>query len=205
MADNLCTLTDVKLQARITDTNDDVFLQALIDRCSAYIEGYTGRKLVPDDAATYVFDTSAGWSLYVPRGIRTVTSMGVASTHQPDSGGAYTTVTAADRLLRPKAVDLPLGWPPTEVRISRAATSVARFYDAENGCTITGNFGFAAVPADIAAVTVDAVIAAWSHRRDGSSSVIGADAAAGVPWKDYFGPDSPQRQTLDRYAYTAVT
>lgn len=205
MADQLCTSTDVKLQAKITDALDDTFISALIDRCSAFIETYTGRKLVPEAGVTYVFDTEFGWSLMVPRGLRAITSMGVASTHQPDSGGTYTTVTAADRLLRPKAGDLPVGWPPTEVRISRAATSVARFTDAENGCTITGDWGFAATPDDVKQVCIDAVVAAYAHRRDGASSVIGADAAASVPWSLYFGPGSPQRATLDRYAYTAIT
>lgn len=205
MADQLCTATDVKTQAKINDALDDAFISSLIDRCSAFIEGYTLRKFVPDDAATYVFDTEYGTTLFIPRGIRVITSMGVATTHQPDSGGTYTTVPAADRLLRPKPVDLPLGWPPTEVRISRAALTVPLFASVENGCTITGNFGFAATPDDIKQVTIDAVIAAWSHRRDGASSVIGADAAAAVPWSQYFGPDSPQRATLDRYAFQAIT
>lgn len=204
MADQLCTTAEVKAQADISDATDDTFIGSLIDRCSAWVQSYTGRKLVPEAGATYVFDTAPGYSLYLPRGLRTVTSLGVASTHQPDSGGTYTTVPAADRLLRPKAGDLPPGWPPTELRISRASTSVRMFSAAENGATITGDWGFAATPDDVKAVVIDAVIAAYSHRRDGASSVIGADAAAAVPWSQFFGPDSPQRATVDRYRYLAI-
>src|SRR5262245_19907386 len=119
MADQLCTTTKVKTRRWITDATDDTLISELIDQVSAWIQGYTGRKLVPEAAATYVFDTHAGYVLRIPRGIRTITSMGVASGHQPDSGGTYTTVTAADRLLRPKAEAAPEGWPFTEVRISR--------------------------------------------------------------------------------------
>jgi hypothetical protein len=205
MADQLCTTAQVKLRvfpAGVTDTADDVLISELIDQVSAWIQSYTGRKFVPDNAATYVFDTQAGYVLYVPRGIRLITSIGYASlSHQPDSGGVYTTLAAADYLLRPRPpAD---GWPYTEVHLSRATTRV--FGTIENGVTITGNFGFATTPLDITAVCIDAVVAAYNVRKMGASGVIGVDEIAVPPWSQFFGKGSPQRGTLDRYAYRAIS
>jgi hypothetical protein len=207
MVDELCTTAQVK--ARIIggpdDAVDDALILELIQQVSAWIEGYTYRHFVPEVAATYVFDTEAGFVLRIPRGIRTITSMGVAMSHQPDASGSYVTVPAADRLLRPKAGDLMSGEPPTEVRISRASTgSITRYATAENGCTITGDFGFAAVPADIQSVTIDACVSAYQNRQNGASGVIGADDMAVAPWSQFFSRGSPQRATLDRWRYPGL-
>jgi hypothetical protein len=205
MVDMLCTIAQVKARIGDTDAVDDTMLTEIVGEVSAWIQGYTQRKFVTEDAATYTFDTSSGWVLRIPRGIRSITSMGVAQSHQPDSGGTYTTVIAADRLLRPKAGDLLSGEPPTEVHISRGATGTVRYFvDAENGCTITGNFGFAAVPPDIEAVAIDASVAAYQSRQNGASSVIGADETSIPPWSQFFGRGSPQRGTLDRWRYPGM-
>jgi hypothetical protein len=205
----LCTRDQVKTRlfpAGPTDTNDDGLIDELIAQVSDWIEDYTHRKLCPDDGATYVFDTEAGYVMHIPRGIRAVTSMGVATlSHQPDTGGTYTTIPAGDILLRPKAQDAPGGWPYTQVRISRAHTgTVGTFATIENGCTITGNFGFAATPPAIQAVAIDAVVAAYQSRKSGASGVIGAEDSAVVPWVRFFSKGSPQRATLDRYRHWAV-
>ena len=206
MADQLCTTAQVKARLfpnGVTDTSDDTLISELIDEVSAWVQSYTGRKLVPETGITYVFDTEAGYVLRIPRGIRSITSMGVATTHQPDTGGVYTTVPASDRLLRPLTADAPEGWPPTEVRISRGTLTgtIASFARADNGATITGNFGFAAIPKEIEAVTIDAVVAAFQARRNGASAVMGAEGMAMPEWMHYFGRGSPQRGTLDRYRY----
>jgi hypothetical protein len=208
VADQLCTSAQVKARlfpAGVNDAVDDTLIGELIDQVTDWVQHYTQRKLVPDDAATYVFDTNAGYVLRIPRGIRSITSMGVATqAHQPDSGGVYTTIPAADRLLRPRAQDLPAGWPPTEVRISRASTSISAFNTIENGCTITGNFGFAAVPPDMQGVGIDAVVTAYQNRKNGASGVIGAEGQSIVPWATYFSKGSPQRGTLDMYRYPGI-
>lgn len=209
MADQLCTTAQVKgrlFPAGVTDAVDDSLISEIIDEVSAWIEGYTGRKFIAETAQTYVFDTEAGYVLRIPRGIRAVTSMGVASTHQPDSGGSYTTVSAADILLRPKTVDLPEGWPYFEVHISRGtlAGTVSYFSRADNGATITGNFGFGSIPKDIEAVAIDAAVAAYQARKNGASSVMGADDTALPPWSKFFGRGSPQRGTLDRYRNVSI-
>jgi hypothetical protein len=204
MADQLCTTAQVKARLGVSDAVDDVVLSELIDQLTSWIEGYTGRKLVPEPAATYTFDTVAGGVLRIPRGIRTITSMGVATSHQPDTGGVYTTIPAADRLLRPLPEGNSIGWPFFQVWFSRASTALVHaFGNWQNGATITGDFGFALTPPDIQSVAIDGVVAAYQAMSDGASSVIGADALAIPPWKDYFGIGSPQRKVLDSYRYWA--
>ena len=207
MADQLCTTAQVKLRifpAGVTDTADDALISELIDQVSDYIQQFTGRKLVPVSSTTYIFDTIAGYVLRIPIGIRTITNFGMNTmAHQPDSGGTYTTLAAADYLFRPKAQDLPDGWPYTQVWLSRG-TQVGGFANVQNGVTITGTFGFAATPPEIQAVAIDAVVAAFQARKNGASGVIGANEGVLTPWDGFFGMGSPQRGTLDRYRYIGL-
>ena len=208
MADQLCTTAQVKARifpAGVTDVVDDTVIGELIDQVSSFIQNYTGRRFIAETAATYVFDTQAGTVLRIPRGIRTVTSMSVSLAHQPDTAGVYTAIPAADIVLYPKAEAVIDTWPFQEVRISRAATGTIRsFANAQNGATITGNFGWTALPPDIVAVAIDAAVAAYASRANGASGVIGADSLAIPPWAGFYGRSSPQRATLERYRYQSV-
>ena len=203
MADQLVTTAQVKTRifpAGVTDTADDVLISELIDQVSDYIEQWTGRKLVPVSSTTYVFDTFSGYVLRIPIGIRTITSMGVNNlTNQPDAAGSYTTVTATDYLLRPKVQDMPQGWPFTEVWISRGtlAGTISAFGNIQNGATITGTFGFAAVPPEIQRVAIDAVVDLYESRKNGEGRVIGDSMGTLDVWKDFFG-------TIGRYRFQAI-
>lgn len=212
MPDQFCTTAQVKARLQTSaggvtwTASDDTLLGELIDEATSFIQAYVGRRILPEAAATYVFDTRSGYVLHIPRGVRAITSMGVATTHQPDSSGSYTTVPASDRLLRPKATDLNNGWPPTQVLFSRGTLTgtIAAFVTAANGCTITGDFGFAAVPDDLEGVCIDTVVTAWQSRKDGTSGVIGAEDSAITPWNTFYSKGSPQRATLDRYRVIPV-
>lgn len=213
MADQLCTLAQItaRLQSSaggvIFTVADNTLINELIDQTSDWVQHYTGRKLVPVTSTDYYFDTQLGYILRIPMGIRAITFLGVNNqTHQPDSGGTYTTVTAADYLIRPRFQDLPVGWPATEVWISRGtlAGTIARFGTIQNGCKITMTAGFAATPPDITAVVIDAVVTAYQNRKNGASGMLGADDTALLPWVSFFSKGSPQRGTLDRYRYVSL-
>jgi hypothetical protein len=212
LADQLCTPTQVKnrlqnAQAGVTfSATDTTTIGELIDQVSDWVQHFTGRKLVAVTSATYIVDTQAGYVLRFPMGVRAVSALGVnTSAHQPDTGGSYTAVSAANILLRPTPSELPIGWPATEIRISRAATTgPLRFANIENGASITCTAGFAATPPDIQAVTIDATVAAFQSRKNGASGVIGADGDAIVPWVSFFSRGSPQRATLERYRYVGM-
>lgn len=185
------------------DTSSDALIDSLIDQVTAFVQGFTGRRIVAEPAATKVFDTFYGNVLRIPLGIRAITSIGVSQSHQPDSGGTYTSITPSTVLLRPKAADNLQGWPFLEIRLPRTGAQ-GLFANAENGCTITGDFGWAATPPDLEAVVIDAVVVAYQMRRNGASSAIGPDATQLPPWVAYFSPTSPQRATLERYSYASV-
>jgi hypothetical protein len=203
LADQLCTTAQVKARVGVTDTTDDVLISELIDEVTDWIQQYVGRRIVPISSATYIRDTSYGYSFYFPQGIRTVSALSVATSNQPPTGGTYTVVPATDYKLYPEA---PMqGWPATELRLLRAAVgSIRSFRDAENGLTITCTSGFTATPPDMASVAIDAVVAAYTNRQDGASGVIGADVMAVTPWSEFFSRGSPQRGTIERYRDYAV-
>jgi hypothetical protein len=207
MADQLCTITQVKARinpAGVSDTVDDTMLTELVEQVSDWIQHFTGRKLVPITSTTYIVDTQGGYVLRFPIGVRTVSALAInTQAHQPDTGGSYPSViAAANILLRPSGPDLPIGWPPTQIRLSRAQTTV--FGTIENGASVTGTFGFAATPPDIQAVTIDAVVAAYQNRKMGASGVIGAEGDSIIPWVSFFSSGSPQRATLERYRYIGM-
>lgn len=209
MADQLCTTAQVKARinpAGVSDAVDDTLISELIDQVSSWIEGYTGRKLLSVGSADYYFDTRSGYVLRIPFGIQSVSFLGVATSAQPDSGGTYTTVPASDYLLRPRTQDGPIGWPYTEIWISRATLTgtIARFVTAQNGAKVTMVAGFATTPPDVQAVAIDATVAAYQNRKIGTSGVIGAEGDAIVPWVSFFSAGSPQRATLNRYRYHTI-
>jgi hypothetical protein len=203
LADQLCTTAQVKSRVGVTDATDDTLISELIDQVSDWIQQYVGRRLVPISSATYIRDTSYGYSFYFPQGIRTVSALSVATSNQPPTGGTYTTVAATDYKLYP---EYPAqGWPQTELRLLRAAVGSIRYFkDAENGLSITCTSGFTATPPDMQSVAIDAVVAAYTNRQDGASGVIGADVMAVTPWSEFFSRGSPQRGTIERYRDLAV-
>lgn len=196
MADQLVTLDQIKTRLGITDATDDVLLGELNDQAADFIQEFTGRKFVPEAGATYIVDTAAGSRIRIPRGIRAVTTLEIASSDQPDTGGTYTAVTAADILLRPSSIDRKPGWPATEIWIKG---SYGRLSLALNGARIVGDFGFSAVPPVVQAVALDAITAAYTTRQAGDSDAIGADGSPVAVWARMFAEGTEQRATLNRY------
>ena len=196
MADQLGSLSNIKTRLTITDATDDALLGSLLDSVSAYVQDRCHRRLLPDNGATYIVDTGAGSAISVPRGIRTVTTLEVAATDQPDTGGTYTAVVAADILLRPSSLFRRTGWPPDTILIRGAG---ARLRQALNGARIVGDFDFATTPLPIANVVEDAVVVAFAARQGGASDAIGAERNAIPSWDDHFSEDSAQGRTLTRY------
>lgn len=203
MADMLCTIAQVKVHlfpASPGDTDDDALLTEIVEQQTAWIQGYIGLRVVGETGATYVLDAPYGTVLSVPRGIRTVTTLGVAQSAQPDTGGSYTNVTAANITLWPKSMDRAQGAPATEIRLINGS----RFYGFTNGVQLVGDLGWATNPPDLVAVAIDASVAAFQNRKDGTSSAMGVDGIQLPPYAKFFGRGSPQRQTLERYRNWSV-
>lgn len=201
MADQLVTLAQVKARlfpVGLVDAAEDTLLSELIDQASDYIEDLSGRKFIAEAGATYIVDTTAGPFIRVKRGIRAITSLGLATSDQPDDGtGTYTAVTAADILLRPSPIDRRPGWPATRIVVK--GSSAGRLTTAVNGARIVGDFGFASVPPTVQAIALDAVATAYTSRQAGDSDAIGADGSPVAVWARMFAEGTAQRATLDRY------
>lgn len=201
----LCSLANVKLvifPTGYTDTTDDAIIQSYIDGFTAEAQEYTARQFVGDTIDTdYYFDVvRQGRSLYLPNGAQSVTSVGYAKTSQPASGGTYTTITAANILLRPLVQDRRPGFPADSLMISDLDPT-SYFYYGYNTVKVTMKAGFAAVPNDIERVAVAVVVRRWQARKGGQADLIGDPTLGGSLLRFMSGEE---KGVLDRYSDPTV-
>lgn len=208
----ICALWDVKqaLGYAPTDTSADEDLLDRIRQVTTEILSFTGRQFVRDPASgvtTWTEDvgddallvSNGGRVLWYPKGLAAVTVLEVATSSQPETGGTYATVPAAEWFLRPTVGRRDYGWPATRIEISDLSGS--RVYPGYNTVRLTGARGFATVPANIAAVGERAVIASFLAKGSaGASAVIGPNG--GTTILRHISP--ADRETLTRYAVVNV-
>lgn len=205
----LCSLYDVQQELITgtisTDANRDELILEKIRQVSSEIEGYCGRWLAPRptnpaSTATLNFDVGCySRAFYLVNdfrvtGIRTLSTLAIATTSQPETGGTYTNATLADVLLRPRPV---ADGPATSLVFSdRPTGAVSWFYPGYNTVQVTGSFGPASVPADIQSVAIMAAVRRFAGKGSGAPTVsLGPDG--GVVLLTNFSPD--MMKTLDRY------
>lgn len=162
----LCSLYDAKQRLfppNVSATDEDEAILGYISQASKFIERHTGRWFAPRPSDTYLFSPAVtSRTLWFPRGIRAVTSLGYATTDQPDSGGTFTTITSANYSLQPAEGNRDDGWPAT--RVILLDTAGTYFYAGINRVQATFTAGFAAVPADIEQVALNLVVALHTAR-----------------------------------------
>lgn len=208
-AGGICSLYDVRqrLGLAVNDTSEDENLLDHIRTVTTFIEGRTGRWFVPrplSGTTTYRMHTESGRALWIPKGIRSITTLGVAEEDQPASGGTYTTATSSDYYIDPPEIERSSGWPATRIVFRRNASGAATiFQDASYGVEITGAFGWSAPPADVANVGANMVVAL--HRRRGASGggdsvTVNIDGSRTFEWL----LSTTDRRTLDWYAIRTV-
>lgn len=175
----ICALADAKQRLGIpyTDTSEDENLIGFIRQVGDYIEGpATGRWFIPrplSGTTTYRVHTDVGRVLWLPKGVRSIATLAVADEDQPDSGGTYTTATAADYFIDPPEMERPQGWPGTRVVFRRNPSGpVSGFSDAAFGAEITGAFGWSAVPPAISRIALNMVVAAHQGRGTSGGAVV---------------------------------
>lgn len=187
----VCSLYDVKQRLGITSTDDDELLSEIISNISAELEDYCRTWLVPRPTVgtqTLTFDIARGgrstWlrlgKLVVP--IRSMSAVNIATTSQPDTGGAYTAATLSQVVIRPRPLDGDPGY--RLVFIDNATGPVVQFYAGENTLQVTGAYG----PPYVAAWANEAGIAAVTRRYIAKESATAAVA---------IGPDGAVRLLSD--------
>ena len=166
-AAGIVDILDAKLALGFTDASEDANLARIIGQVTTYIMGKTDREFLPAHE-TRTFDIEH-WpsALEIPTGIRAVTTLGYANISQPDDGGTYGSLAAADFHLRPLPIERNYGWPATRVELDAWAGPLHYFYPGHNTVQIEGDFGWSAVPPDIAGIGLTLVVG--YHRERGSS------------------------------------
>jgi hypothetical protein len=193
----ICSLYDVKqrlgIDPSVTSSDEDIL--ELIAAVTVEVESITGRDFTGYRSdVTWRTHTRWGRVLWIPKGIQSVTTLGIATIDQPESGGTYTTVTAGTYYLDPPQFDRDPGWPATRIVMLMTATP---FYGASFGAQITGRPGWAEVPANIARIGATAVVSQFLTKgNDTARSVIGPDGRTTI-LRDISPAD---RETLMRYA-----
>jgi hypothetical protein len=202
MAGLLCSVYDVEQELGGTlSANDRETVLEKIRQVSTAIEGYCGRWFAPRPTnpasdKTYRFHSEYGRVLHIPKGVRRITTLGIANTNQPETGGAYTTTTGY--YLDPAPWDRD-DWPALYVRF--APTVSGRFWNASFGVEITGAFGWDHVPYDIQGVATRAVVRRTLGKGSGGASIPVGPEGTLFLLPDMSGAD---RLTLDRYRRITV-
>lgn len=209
-AGQLCSLYDVKQELGETGTASDELILEKIRQVSAAIEGYVGawlapRPTAPTSTTTLLFDVERTTRSLLLEGnsrrfgIRTLTSLGIATTSQPETGGTYTAATVADILLRPRPTADGPAWRLVFTDIPSGP--VTQFYRGYNTVQVVGSFGPASVAWDIQGVAIRA-----TTRRVIGKAGGGVAVAVGPEGTEFLLPDmsGADRATLDRLRVPAA-
>lgn len=173
----ICSLADARQRIGLlspTDHSQDENLLQWITQAGDWLAHRTGRCFTPDPATgtkTYLFDGDGSRDLFVPRGVRSITTLELASA----TGGAY--VASTDFFLRPGDAVRSPGWPYTRIALSDMAGTY--FWPGYDTVKITGTFGFAAVPPAIEQLALTLVVAAMRETSSsgGETVTINADGS----------------------------
>jgi hypothetical protein len=186
----------LKQRANIPDTEDDSLIALICNEVNGWIDNFVGRLLRPFTYTDALFDgwrypdgdvADYGRSLMVPNGIRSITTLEIAS----GTGGNFVDVTA-DTFMRS-------GTPATRIVLSNVST--AGFYSFPGGYAnirLNGAGGPATIPDDVRGVALAVAVRAWHGRQSGHTDIVGTDQVTGNPVVSRWVATEDKR-TLERY------
>jgi hypothetical protein len=198
----LCSLYDVKQRMGLDETNtgDDEQILEFIADVSVDILGYTHREFIPATGSRTFDIAYPSRGLWIPGGIRSITTLSYATTSQPDVGGSYTALAAADFHLRPLSHDRSRDWPATRIELDLYG-ALSQFYPGHNTVLIDGAFGWSAPPADIAGIAASAVTRRFLGKET-ATTAIALGPEGGVRILRDISPS--EREKLDWYRWQVV-
>lgn len=175
---DLCTVEQVKAARRDTSTTFDVLTQAMVTAASRRVMTWTGRRITPLDTAATVrsFDAVAvegAWR------IDDLSAPPTAVTIEDAEGVTVATLDVADVVCLPRNRD---AWQPIDRLLIRpSATAPA----AGQIITVTGLWGWPAIPADVRQAAIETACE-WLKLRQALSE----------PSPDQFEPGTPPIRDL---------
>lgn len=181
-------------------TGDDNRITSICGSVNAYMDTYIGRSIAADGTATYTFDGYSaydnGKGLYVSNGIRTISSMTVATI----TGGSPVTVNTADYHVSPRIQDRRTNdWPGFEIRLHDIVVgTVPIFWPGYGNIVVTGDFGWAAIPADLTDVAEQIAVRIWYARQNGQADLAGTTDFGLAVISRYVSPEDKGRMRIYR-------
>lgn len=178
--DTYADLSRIKRRLRgAADTEtavDDDILSDYIDVVQSHLVSFLGMFLGPSAETSISLDGAAAingrkW-LYVPYGIRTLTSV------EFSTGGTWATVTAADIVSSPRAYEprVDPNQPTTLLKFKDTVSgSYSAFPDGTENVRITGTFGWSEPPAKVGEIADTLVVRMYQARQTGQRDYVGSD------------------------------
>lgn len=184
---------------------NNIIISGLCTQVNEFIERKTLRPIGPDSTSSYTLDgydaLENGRLLVFPRGIRTLTSVTIASY----TGATPVTIPIGDIFLMPNPATLEPDWPYTEVwmtDIPSTSNTLPFFSPGMNNIVLTGTFGWAAIPNDLKEVAEVAVVRAFNGRQTGQHDTTGSEETGVAMISRLF--DIRDLRTIEHYAWKPV-
>ena len=193
----IATLAGVKqrLGTGATSVDDDV-LDDIIAGVNAEIVRRIGYYPGPSSDTTktlHGFDAvRSGRRLWVPGGVRSVTSLTIADT----TGGSGTAATGTDYVLGPS--DRRPGQPYGYIEFVDVTTGAWSYFPAAySNVVIVGLFGWSSVPDDLEHIATAWAVRRWKARASGDADALGSDEFGGAIISDRM--PAEWRRIIDAY------
>jgi hypothetical protein len=203
---NIVGLADMRHRLEIdpADHDSDELLLDLIGETTDDLEDYCGRWFVPrplSGTTTLLFSPKHdGVELEIPKGIRSITSVGFATIDQPDTGGVFAALDPTQLSIQPPVINRDRGWPGMRITILETLGIV--FYAGINRVQVVGAFGFATPPRPLVSIAKNAITRRFVGKGSGVAQVAGAQSLGGMTILRWVSPE--ERETLDRYRATRI-
>lgn len=182
-------------------TAENTLLDKIVAEVNQWIESFVGVPLTPITYTAQLFDgfgaphgnlLDHGKTLYLPWGIRAVTTLEYASL----TGGDFTELESTDYYLRPLEQNRMMGMPADRICLSDVGT-LPIFPTGYGVIRLTGTGGPTAVPDDVRMVAVTIAAASWQASKSGREEVQTIETDGSITVRLFI--TAEDKRTLKRY------
>jgi hypothetical protein len=167
------TLGGVKRRLDITDSTDDAVLSDIIADVNLDVEDLAYRQIGPSTVTNELLDgfdaLEGGRCLLYPKGIRTITTLEIATA----TGEDFATVPSTDVFIEPAPYLRQPDWPGFEIWMTDTPTSTNTsstvFLPGFRNIRLTGEIGWAAIPSTVTSAAETTATRTFLSNRGGDS------------------------------------